>query len=80
MTDYLTLLFAFLAVLVAVVYGEITRRGQAKQQESQRKQEELAHEQLRLAREQAEPRPALEVIGIRILEVDHVEELHEEVS
>ena len=79
MTDYLTLLFAFLAVAVAVLYGEITRRGQAKQQESQRQQEELAQEQLRLAREQAEMRPVLEVTEVQLLEVEEVEELQYEV-
>jgi len=45
---------AVLAVVVTVVYGEIERRGQARQRKSD-------EEQLRLAREQAEMRPDLEV-------------------
>jgi hypothetical protein len=44
---------AVLAVVVTVGYGEIQRRGQARQRKSD-------EEQLRLAREQAELRPDLE--------------------
>jgi len=80
MVEGLTLLFAFLAVAVGVVYGEITRRGQRRQQESQRKQEELAQEQLSLAHAQAEMRPILEVSEVRLLEVEEIEELQEEVT
>lgn len=63
-----TLLFALLAVVVAIVYGEINRRALWREREGQREQQELAeeqlrlaHEQLKLAREQAKIRPKLEV-------------------
>lgn len=48
----LATLFAFGALVAAIIYGEIQRR-------SQRHQQQLAEEQLRLAREQAEMRPKL---------------------
>ena len=51
---------AIASVLVTVIYGEIQRRGQARQ----RRQSE---EQLRLDREQAERRPVLEVSDMQLI-------------
>ncbi len=59
-------LFAFGAVVAAIVYGEIQRR-------SLRHQQELAEEQLELAREQAEMRPKL-AASFRVVH----EKLHED--
>lgn len=49
-----------LSVLVTIVYGEIQRRGQARQQRQ-------SEEQLRLAREQAELQPKLEVYDMQLI-------------
>lgn len=69
--------FALAALIVTAVYGEIQRRGQKRAQESQNEQLGLAREgqqnqeeQLRLAREQADARPKLRVIEVRLGELD----------
>ncbi len=73
----LTLIFAALAVVVTILYGEIERRGRRKQEELARRhhqeQQEVAQKQLKLATEQTE-RPILE-INMSLLELRNIEAL-----